>query len=723
MSVEYRLLGPLEVLVDGRPVELGPPRHRCLLVLLLTQANAVVPAHQIVDELWGDAPPASAVNLVQGAVSALRKVLGREAIATGAGGTPSGSPRALDLQRFERLAQGAWRSTTAGSTTLRARSAKRSRSGAARRSPTSRTSCSFRRSRPGSTSSDCWPSSATSRRSSASAGTRTCSRGSAHSSGTTPARAPTRSADARAVPLRAPGGRARGLPLGAGHAGRGARDLAGARPAGARGTHPAPGSRPPAARAGRTAIAVAAEEPLRSILVTPLAPKSVDSLLALAEPLARQPRREIVVVGTVTHGDELAGLSDALQARRAELVERGLATRAAAFTSMTPGADLARLAIEHDVDLLLVDAPGGLLEDARVLTLLDQAPSDVAIVAAPSGGAVTRAVERVLVPFGGAVHDWAAVEVGAWLARNTSSSLRLLGASEGTQGRDASRLLADASLAVQHAFGVPAEPLLVEPDAEALLAAASDAGAVVVGLTERWRREGLGAARTALATRASAPTALVRRGIAPVGSRRGEPRPTSPGRSRPSAPQANLHRTSSGRRHRRRVTRRCRVQITGGLEMLRMRVVRMALAAACVTALVVAVPAAGKTYRVSGKQITVDADAGISKMRGGLIGDWRGTSFEELGRSPLYHARGTELFKGCIDRRRDRSCKGDPSGTLEMTFEYWGLFASPDPASLVWGACSTRSSRARATSRARRASSRWSTRPRPAASTRTTSAT
>jgi hypothetical protein len=121
--------------------------------------------------------------------------------------------------------------------------------------------------------------------------------------------------------------------------------------------------------------------------------------------------------------------------------------------------------------------------------------------------------------------------------------------------------------------------------------------------------------------------------------------------------------------------------------MLRMRVVRTALAAACVTALVVAVPAAGKTYRVSGKQITVDADAGISKMRGGLIGDWRITSFEELGTSPFYHARGTELFNGCVDRRRDRSCKGDPSGTLELTIEYWALLASPDPASLVWGAC------------------------------------
>ena len=106
MGVEYRLLGPLEVLVDGRPVELGPPRHRCVLVLLLTQANAVVPAHQIVDELWGDAPPASAVNLVQGAVSALRKVLGRDAIATrGSGYALRVTPDALDLQRFERLAE------------------------------------------------------------------------------------------------------------------------------------------------------------------------------------------------------------------------------------------------------------------------------------------------------------------------------------------------------------------------------------------------------------------------------------------------------------------------------------------------------------------------------------------------------------------------------------------------------------------------------------------
>ena len=82
MGVEYRLLGPLEALVDGRPVDLGAPRHRATLVLLLAQANAVVPAQRLIDELWHDDPPASATNVVQGAVSHLRKLVGRDAIVT-----------------------------------------------------------------------------------------------------------------------------------------------------------------------------------------------------------------------------------------------------------------------------------------------------------------------------------------------------------------------------------------------------------------------------------------------------------------------------------------------------------------------------------------------------------------------------------------------------------------------------------------------------------------
>jgi hypothetical protein len=57
----------------------------------------------------------------------------------------------------------------------------------------------------------------------------------------------------------------------------------------------------------------------------------------------------------------------------------------------------------------------------------------------------------------------------------------------------------------------------VEPSPQALVAAAHDAGLVVVGLTERWRREGVGRARTALATSPDHPTLLVRRGLRPGG--------------------------------------------------------------------------------------------------------------------------------------------------------------------------------------------------------------
>jgi hypothetical protein len=121
------------------------------------------------------------------------------------------------------------------------------------------------------------------------------------------------------------------------------------------------------------------------------------------------------------------------------------------------------------------------------------------------------------VPFAGAEHDWAAVELGAWLARSRGTPLRLVGATTGADGRDASRLLASASIAVQRALGVPAEPVLVEPAPRSLVAAVDGAGVVVVGLTDRWRRDGLGRARTALATQTASPAVLVRRGVRPGG--------------------------------------------------------------------------------------------------------------------------------------------------------------------------------------------------------------
>jgi hypothetical protein len=111
------------------------------------------------------------------------------------------------------------------------------------------------------------------------------------------------------------------------------------------------------------------------------------------------------------------------------------------------------------------------------------------------------------------------------------------------------------------------------------------------------------------------------------------------------------------------------------------------LLAAAAAALLLASPAGAATYQVAGKQKVIDEAAGTSKVTGDLRGSWNITSFEEVALSPYYEAKGTELFTGCIDRRLDRSCEGDPSGTMTFDFGYWAMYGSADPASLVWGAC------------------------------------
>jgi DNA-binding SARP family transcriptional activator len=251
----------------------------------------------------------------------------------------------------------------------------------------------------------------------------------------------------------------------------------------------------------------------RAVLVAALELEALSDLVALTEPLARVGGpRELVVASTVADISELRAAGETLRRFRDELVERGVDARAAAFTSVTPGADLSRLAYEQGTELVVVDAPDRLLEDSRLLSLLEDAPCDLAVlVAGDSEG------DAVVVPFAGAEHDWAAVELGAWFALGMELPLRVAGATVGTDGGDASRLLASASLAVQRAFGVDAEPMLVEPAPDALIAATREAAIAIVGLTDRWRREGIGHARTALAASPHHPTLLVRRGLRPGG--------------------------------------------------------------------------------------------------------------------------------------------------------------------------------------------------------------
>jgi DNA-binding SARP family transcriptional activator len=110
--VEFRVLGPVEATVNGAPLELGGPKERALLAVLLLHANHAVPAAYLIDQLWQDQPPMTAPNLLHGYVSRLRRMLRRSE----AGTTPGGivmtkgqgyllklEPGQLDLDRFERL--------------------------------------------------------------------------------------------------------------------------------------------------------------------------------------------------------------------------------------------------------------------------------------------------------------------------------------------------------------------------------------------------------------------------------------------------------------------------------------------------------------------------------------------------------------------------------------------------------------------------------------------
>jgi K+:H+ antiporter len=277
--------------------------------------------------------------------------------------------------------------------------------------------------------------------------------------------------------------------------------------------------------------------PERSILVAPETDAAVGPLVALAEPLSRtEPPRELIIArlvrpprgagagvrgGLQSENLALERASHAINDLRERLASDGVVARGVALTSTDPGSDLVHIVEHEPVDLVLTEGRRRIIGEGVPLgdvgELMERAPCDVAVLVTKEGQPIALGADApILVPFGGAEHDWAALELGSWLASSTGAPLKLLGAAGQTdEGKSVTRMLADAGLLVQQATGIPTEPLVVAGGRDGIVAAATGAGLLVVGLSDRWRREGLGPTRSAIANAAPAPVLFVRRGSRP----------------------------------------------------------------------------------------------------------------------------------------------------------------------------------------------------------------
>ena len=507
--MEFLLLGPLEVRADGRSIELGPPQQRALLSFLLLHANEVVSTERLTDALWPTDPPKSASKAIHVYVSALRKAFGaeRDALETRASGYRLHvSAGQLDLHEFERLlakARGEVPVERAATLTAALRlwrdapladfanehfaEAEAARLEELRRvAEEDHIEAELELGR------------------------------GAELVGRLKALVAEQPLNERTRAL---------LMLALYRAGRQADSLEVMRE-GRRLLDEELGLEPGAAlrdlerailRQDESLAGATAErhEPSRGrIVAVSESTAAVAALLSLAEALARSPQPRELVIARIVGPAELASTTKTLAAARDDLVRRGARARAAAFSSATPSEDVVRLAGQQDADLLLLSTDGDPLT-GRLSAVFDAATCDVAALVDAGGGPGDG---HVVAPFGAFEHDWAALELAAWTAAALDRPLRLIGAADASAGgRDASRLLADASLIVQHTTGVLAEPLLGRPGRDGLAELAAGAGLLVVGLSERWRVEGLGDTRAGLVASPPAPLLLVRGGVRPSG--------------------------------------------------------------------------------------------------------------------------------------------------------------------------------------------------------------
>jgi DNA-binding SARP family transcriptional activator len=505
--VEFRVLGPLEVLDEGRPLELGAPQQRALLAFLLLHANEVVSTDRLAEALWPGGIPRTASKAIQVYVSALRKSFGgaRGALETrGPGYVLHVGPGQLDLQEFERLLAAAQEGE------------------ASARAAILRDALALWRGAP---LADFEYESFVQAEAARLAELRQLALEARIEADLELGGGPELVAELKTLVASRPlQERPRALLMRALYRAGRQTDALDVYREGKRvldeelGLEPGPELRELERAILRQDPALAErpdpEEPLRSLVAVPESASGLELLLPLVDALAHGPGRRELVLGLIVPPAELSQATSTLDGARRTLADRGTTARVAAFSSTSPAEDVVRLAAKQETDLLVLTARGDPFE-STFASVFEHATSDL-VVLVESGGALGSGA--VVVPFGAFEHDWAALELGAWAAVALGRPLRLIGAIEGgSRGRDASRLLADASLIVQHTTGVVAEPLLGPPGGEGVAALAKGAGLLVVGLSDRWRSEGLGRTRTRLVESPAAPTVLVRRGLRPGG--------------------------------------------------------------------------------------------------------------------------------------------------------------------------------------------------------------
>ena len=405
--LEFRLLGPLEVLDGDRPVRLGGPKQRAALAILLLSANRVVSVERLADDLYAGAPPVTAVTQVQRQVSELRKTLGAEAIETRSPGyVLHVEPGGLDLDRFERATHDAAQALEAADAQTAADALARAL-GLWRGAPLADLAY------------ESFAQTAIARLEEI----RLAALEQRFEAELALGRHVAVIAELEALvwdhPLRE--GLRGQLMLALYRAGRQAEALEVYRRTRETlveefGIEPSPSLHELERRilTQDPSLALWRPEPQsvgpveRTLLVVPSSNDRVESLLSVAEPLARLPDRSLLIARLVGEAIEVASAVVAVGARGESL---DVPVRTAVFTSREPARDVVRLATNYDVELVLVDA-NEITGDLAAIA--ERSPADLAVLVGPAVD--SQRGSGVFVPFGGGENDWAALELGAWLA-------------------------------------------------------------------------------------------------------------------------------------------------------------------------------------------------------------------------------------------------------------------------------------------------------------------